>query len=138
MKRRNVGSIIVAVVVILGLAFVAWQWRVLHSPAGFPTKPGSYALDGWRYQYTVTAPWTRSERRTGRLYEGGAEITGSLGEIRETPLGRFAFFGRNGQRYNAGWLNTMTYDRPVFDPDGRVLPDVQPHLSKLDSSNGRP
>lgn len=93
-------------------------------PAGFPCRPGSYSRDEWRYDYAIKAAGTRSERRVGRLFKGDQALIGSLGEIRETPLGRFAYFGSNVRAYNSGWLNTMNNDSPVFSKDGEVLPDL--------------
>jgi hypothetical protein len=108
-------------------------------PALFPTKAGSYTVDAWRYDYSVTAPGSRSERRAGRLYKGGQEIIGTLGEVRDTPLGRFAFFGSNAWRYNLGWLNTLTYDQPVFGPEGEPLPTVRGYFAKPeDTESGVP
>jgi hypothetical protein len=89
-----------------------------HS-AAFPTKPGEYRHKGWRYVYEVEAPGTRSERRTGRLFLEGREIIGFAGEILEEYLGKFVYFGTSG--YNRGWLNTLTYDRPVFEGDTITL-----------------
>lgn len=95
-----------------------------HAPAAFPTRPGTHTAGEWRYEYTISAPGTRSERRCGRLYESGVEIVGKLGEVRETPLGQFTYFGSEDRRYNAGWLNTLTYDKPVFGVDGRILAEL--------------
>lgn len=95
-----------------------------HAPAAFPTQPGTYNAGEWRYEYTISALGTRSERRCGRLLKSGVEIVGKLGEVRETPLGQFAYFGPEDRRYNAGWLNTLTYDKPVFGVDGRILPEL--------------
>ena len=130
LRGLQVSFAVVVLLMILGLTFVVWPGRV---GAGFPTKAGSYTSEGWRYDYVVLAAGTRSERRTGRLYDGGVEITAALGAIRETPVGRFAFFGLDSQRYNVGWLNTLTHDEPVFGPDGRVLPEVQGYFSNPDS-----
>lgn len=54
--------------------------------------PGSYAKGVWRYDYSVSAHGSRSERRTGRLSENGREVFGAVGDVRDTPLGRFAYF----------------------------------------------
>lgn len=142
MKRLFICALIVVPIAVLGL--IAWPRLVAHRPAAFPTKPGSYTLGKWRYDYTVTLRGTRSECRSGCLYEGGAAITGAPGEIRETPLGRFVYFGSNDPPaggppyYNSGWLNTITYDRPVFGPDGQVLREVQGIYSKPDSADSGP
>ncbi|MFO0839484.1 MAG: hypothetical protein U1D55_13290 [Phycisphaerae bacterium] len=115
-----------AVVCLLCVGGAYLSWRVVR-PAGavaFPSRSGSYSFGAWRYDYLVTATGTRSERRIGRLFERGRELAGSPGDVRDTPLGRFAYFGVGDTRYNIGWLNTLTYDMPVFDSDGRLLPEV--------------
>jgi hypothetical protein len=91
------------------------QTRGIYHSAAYPTKPGVYRHKGWRYVYEIEAPGTRSERRTGRLFLGDREITGSAGELLEEYLGKFVYFGARG--YNRGWLNTLTYDRRVFEGD---------------------
>jgi hypothetical protein len=83
----------------------------------YPTKPGVYETNGWKYEYIVAAKGSRSESRTGRLYCAGREITASHGTVTNTPLGRFRFHQRS---YNHGWLNTLTYDYPVFDEHGSI------------------
>lgn len=110
----------------LFLALTALGLRAGSPPAAsFPTRPGIYAGDVWRYDYSVTAPSTRSERRIGRLFWKGDEMTGAIGEVRTTSLGQFAYFGRDPKAYNRGCLNTLAYDRPVFGPGGQVLPTIQ-------------
>ncbi len=94
------------------------------APAAFPTKPGTYVRGALRYEYTVLAAGSRSERRRGRLFEGDQEIVGRPGEIRDTALGRFAYFGDAPGAYRAGWLNTLTYDKPVFGANGGILPEL--------------
>ena len=91
------------------------QTRGTYHAAAYPTKSGVYRHKGWRYVYEVEAPGTRSERRIGRLFLEDREISGFAGEILEEYLGRFVYFGTSG--YNRGWLNTLTYDRPVFEGD---------------------
>jgi hypothetical protein len=95
------------------------QTRGIYHAAAYPTKPGVYRHKGWRYVYEVEAPGTRSERRTGRLFLGDREITGFTGEILEEYLGKFVYFGTSG--YNRGWLNTLSYGRPVFEGDTIVV-----------------
>jgi hypothetical protein len=109
------------------LSATAWAQRIeppqerdIYQAAAFPTKPGVYKHKGWRYEYTVENSGTRSEKRVGRLFLGGEEVKGAPGEILEEHLGRFVWFGVNG--YNRGWLNTLTYDRPVFDNAGSLTP----------------
>jgi hypothetical protein len=85
-----------------------------QSPEGacaFPTKPGVYPLQGWTYRYEIMLPGTKSECRIGTLMKDGQPISGKLGQVILTPLGQFKYF--EGDRYNQGWLNTLTYDRPV-------------------------
>ncbi len=83
-------------------------------PCDYPTKPGTYRKDGWEYTYTITGKGTRSETREGVLKKDGKQVGGGKGEIIETPLGRLQYFQ---DRYNSGWLNTLTYDMPVFPGD---------------------
>ncbi len=85
----------------------------------FPTKAGTYGRLGWQYAYSVVAAGSRSETRLGTLKHNGKEVTGEKGKVIETPLGRFKYF--NGDRYNSGWLNTLTYNQPVnFDMTGNL------------------
>jgi len=97
--------------------------RLRGGPAGFPTAPGTYEADGWRYTYVVEGKGTRSERRIGTLFRDGKQVTGDVGDTQETPLGRFALFPAGA--YDSGWVNTRTYDRPVFDSSGDLLPGVR-------------
>ena len=122
--NRPVFTLGVTIVVAAGLITLALSTRSPVEPAAFPCKPGSYVRDDWRYDYSITSVGSRSERRVGRLFKGDEEVTGSLGEIRETPLGQFAYFGSHVRAYNSGWLNTLTNDSPVFSKCGKVLPDV--------------
>ena len=92
--------------------------RGIYHSAAYPTKPGTYRHKGWRYEYSVEAAGTRSERRTGRLFLEDREVSGQVGEILEEFVGRFVYFGDTG--YNRGWLNTLTYDRPVFEKDVKL------------------
>ena len=94
--------------------------RGVYHAAAYPTKPGVYRHKGWRYEYAVEAVGTRSERRIGRLFLEEREVTGTPGELLEEFLGRFVYFGGTG--YNRGWLNTLTYERPVFDDAGSLTP----------------
>lgn len=97
--------------------------------AAFPTKEGSYVAAGWRYDYAILARGSRSERRIGTLLHDGVVLGGAPGDVRETPLGRFAYFGLEPGHYNVGWLNTMTYDTPVFGADGALVADVAGYLA---------
>lgn len=86
--------------------------------AAYPTKAGIYRHKGWRYEYTIENGGTRSERRIGRLFLDDDEVIGKAGELRQESFGRFIYFGTTG--YNRGWLNTLTYDEPVFDDSGSL------------------
>lgn len=103
--------------------------------ADYPTKAGSYERRGWKYVYTIEYEGTRSEKRIGKLYRNGAEVIGNVGEIRETQVGTFVFFSLKG--YSQGWLNTLTYDRPVFQNDGRLLPEVKATLENYSDASGK-
>jgi hypothetical protein len=100
--------------------------RGIYHATACPAKPGVYRHKGWRYEYSVEAGGTRSERRVGRLFLEDREITGTPGELLEEFLGRFVYFGPGG--YNRGWLNTLTYDRPVFDDAGSLTPAAREAL----------
>jgi hypothetical protein len=102
--------------------------RGVYHAAAFPTKPGVYRHKGWRYDYTVEERGTRSERRVGRLFLDEREVTGARGELLEEFLGRFVYFGTSG--YNRNWLNTLTYDRPVFDGAGSLTPAAREAISQ--------
>jgi hypothetical protein len=102
------------------------------SKVGFPTEPGIYESQAWRYQYSIELSGTRSERRVGELFENGMRLEDAPGQILETPLGRFAFFAFP---YNQGWLNTLTYDRPVFTEDGRLTKDANFYVKHSDEGS---
>jgi hypothetical protein len=102
--------------------------RGVYHAAAYPTKPAVYRHKGWRYEYAVEAAGTKSERRMGRLFLDEREVTGSPGELLEEFLGRFVYFGSSG--YNRGWLNTLTYDRPVFDDAGLLTPAAREALPR--------
>ena len=97
--------------------------------ASFPTKPGIYESQAWRYQYSIKSFGTWSEGRIGELFEKGIPLGGAPVEVLETPLGRFAFFALS---YNRDWLNTLKYDRPVFTEDGTLTEDAQSYVSQSD------
>lgn len=95
--------------------------RTLHAVA-FPTEPGQHSLGDWIYQYDVLGRGTRSERRIGVLALEGFVEEGTHGEIRTTPLGTFLYL--EGW-WNSGWLNTLTYDRPVFGVAGELTAEAR-------------
>jgi hypothetical protein len=63
------------------------------------------------YEYQITGKGTLSEKRIGILRENGIEIKGKKDEVRETVIGKYKYYS---DHYNVGWLNTLTYDEPVF------------------------
>jgi hypothetical protein len=87
--------------------------RAPYHAAEFPTKPGEYFHKQWKYVYIIKNQGTRSEQRIGELFLEGKKVTGTKGELLQEHLGFFMYFGEIG--YNQGWLNTMTYDQPVFE-----------------------
>ena len=99
---------------VLTLAAAARPDEPKGKPCDFPTKPGTYKAEGWEYTYTITAKGTRSEKRVGVLKKDGKEVAGKEGEEMETLLGKFKFYAT---MYNKGWLNTLTYDKPVFQEE---------------------
>lgn len=113
----------------VGWLFVANAEEVVRSSAGaasFPTKQGVYIHKQWKYEYIIEKPGTRSEKRIGKLFLEGKEIKGDVGELLQENFGHFIYFGAAG--YNQGWLNTLTYDRPVFSDDGGVSEAARPLL----------
>lgn len=82
-------------------------------PCAYPTRPGSYRLGEWQYSYAIRA-WGRSEGREGRLVRRGEEVRGRVGQVLETPLGKFQYFDG---LYTKGWLNTLARDGAVFVED---------------------
>jgi serpin B len=80
----------------------------------FPTRPGTYEAGEWEYTYAIESPGSRSETRIGALKQAGKAVAGKKDEVLDTPLGRFKF---HDARYNKGWLNTLTFDTPVFKED---------------------
>ena len=67
-------------------------------PCDYPTRPGTYKSGEWEYKYTIQDKGTRSERRIGKLERNGKEVAGKRGQVLDTPLGRFLYFGKGG-----GW-----------------------------------
>ena len=100
----------------------------------YPTKEGTYVKDNWEYIYTITLKGTKSEMRKGQLYYNKKEVSAPLGTIKNTPLGKFILFPASGT-WNMGWLNTMTYDRPVFNNTGRLTAKAQQYIDSLEKEN---
>lgn len=111
-------SKIAAVLVLLPLAGCTLDGTV----AEYPTESGTYKNDGWKYVYSIEFEGTRSEARIGKLYQNGKEVSAPLGTIKSTPVGRFMHCSHqdSDQGFNRGWLNTSTYDKPVFEQDGSL------------------
>jgi hypothetical protein len=120
---------LLAIFLISGLSISAEEViRSQPNVAGFPTKPGEYIHKQWKYVYEIQNPGTRSEVRIGRLTLEGKPLVGEPGELLEELFGRFIYFSDRG--WNRGWLNTLTYDRPVFDKDGNPTDEARQILTK--------
>ena len=102
--------------------------RAQPNVAGFPTKPGTYIHKQWKYVYEIKNPGTRSEVRIGRLSLEGKPVVGEPGKLSQELFGQFLYFGDKG--WNQGWLNTLTYDRPVFDSNGNPTEEARTVLPK--------
>jgi len=94
-----------------------------HRRCAFPTRPGIY--EQWEWKYVLHGdPSSNSQSSVvgGQLYRSGVEVVAEIGQVMDTPLGKFAYFGREKEadHYNWGWLNTCTYNDPVFDANGEV------------------
>jgi len=126
--------ILLYTVLVFGLPFSAYGEVVRLKPnvAGYPTKAGEYIHKQWKYVYVIENKGTRSERRIGRLYLEGKPVEGKLGELNQELFGHFIYFGKKG--YNQGWLNTLTYDRRVFDNQGGPTKEA----SRLLADNRKP
>jgi len=90
-------------------------------PCDYPTGPGTYKSGEWEYTYTIRLKGTKSEQRKGKLKRNGKEVAGKRGQVLDTPLGRFLYFGKGGG-WRSGWLNTGTYDTAIFNSAGRIRP----------------
>ena len=90
--------------------------RTEPNVAGYPTKQGTYIHKQWKCMYEIKNEGTRSEVRIGSLFLEGKPVEGDAGELLQELFGHFLYFGKEG--YNQGWLNTLTYNQPVFDSNG--------------------
>ena len=95
-------------------------------PASHPTKAAAYVVGAWKYEYAITSPGTKSEGRRGRLFHASKELFAPDGTVVTTPVGKFMFFALpppGVQRIwgEDGWLQTLCYDKPVFNDDGSVV-----------------
>jgi hypothetical protein len=94
--------------------------------ASHPTKAGTYVVGHWIYEYSITSPGTKSEGRHGKLFHAGKELTAPDGTVVATPVGKFMFFALPPPNVHRiwgadGWLQTLCYDKPVFNSDGSVV-----------------
>ena len=115
---------------ILGLLLVGMPLQSHASEVKHPTAAGDYENKNWKYSYKVESKGTKSERRIGMLFFEGKPVVGKIGEVRKTPWGNFIYFGKNN-RWNQGWLNTLTYDQPVFGKDGKPTKKICERLTAL-------
>lgn len=127
---RSSSSLVFLAVVGYGLLTHAEDGKKEAAPATakFPTKAGTYVQDEWTYVYGIRAKGSRSERRMGSLFFRGFPVEGHIGAVKDTPLGKFVYWTGS---WCSGWLNTLTYDRPVFDPNGELLRDIKKHLNDI-------
>ena len=95
-----------------------------------PTQTGEYTSGPWTYSYKIEAKATRSEGRRGRLTYKGIELRAPLGTILVTPFGRLLqLLPPEIKGWGAGgWVNTLTYDRPVFKADGTLTDELARQL----------
>jgi hypothetical protein len=106
----------------------------VNGPVTHPTKVGTYRSEDWSYTYTVGQQGTRSESRTGILVYRDKELVGEPGNILTTPLGRFVYFidpHKIGGPGCFGWIMTMTYNKPIWDKDGKLNPDFAQNQTGL-------
>lgn len=105
----------------------------IASVVSHPTKPGQYRNGDWEYEYRVWGDTLRHGQ--GILKYKGKEVSRTMGNVLETPLGKFMSFDlKSGGQvgYNTGWLMTaFIHDTkrsnvvaPVFMPDGSVNEEV--------------
>ncbi len=124
--------------------------RLLPSPGKPEPKPakidtkksGTYTSGKWKYQYTIRAVGTRSERRFSGLTYDGNQIAGAkmLDRIK-TPWGMMQYYQ---MFYVRGWMLELTGGMPINLEKGRLLPSPAKSASsgltplKLDESfNGK-
>ena len=93
-----------------------------------PSKAGTYISGDWTYVYGVAAKGSRSERRMGSLFLRGFPVKGHVGSVKDTPFGRLIYWEGH---WNSGWINTMTYDKPIFDSKGEVSKDIKRQLHSM-------
>lgn len=75
---------------------------------------GCEAADGteWQYTYDIQSAGTRSERRVGKLFVSGIDLTTATPEHRiRTPWGPMQRM--RDTRYEVGWLLEHTYGHPI-------------------------
>ena len=97
-----------------------------------PVKAGTYVVGGCTYVCGIAKKGSQSERRCGSLFFQGFPVRGKYpGEVKDTPMGKFVYFGEiQDSRYDSGWLKTLTYDSPVFDKKGQLLPGIDKRLQE--------
>jgi hypothetical protein len=122
---------IVTVALFIGCA-MAWgddsTTNALPEGVKHPTQPGTYVMGEWTYTYAIRHKGSQSERRSGTLSRKGAIVAGEVGDVIDTSLGRFVWLD---DAYDSGWLKTATYDKPLFDAKGRLVPDVKERVTAL-------
>ncbi|MDY7011124.1 MAG: protease inhibitor I42 family protein [Planctomycetota bacterium] len=95
-----------------------------HSPAKpakiDTRKDGTYTSGKWKYQYTISAVGTRSERRFSWLTYDGNQIAGvEMWDRIKTPWGMMRYYQMS---YVRGWMPELTGGTPIDPKKGRLLP----------------
>lgn len=98
------------------------------------SKSCAYESGKWTYAYVICAKGTKSERRLGELSYDGKPIPGAAEFDRiKTPWGVMQYFGElSRQAWNSGWLLKATYDTPIDEKKGRLLPEPVNSAAKGD------
>ncbi len=112
-------------------------------PAKIDTKKsGTYTSGKWKYQYTIRAVGSKSERRfSGLTYDGNLIAGAKMFDRIKTPWGMMQYYQMS---YVRGWMLELTGGTPINPKKGRLLPSPEKAASsglaplKLDdSANGK-
>jgi predicted secreted protein len=94
------------------------------APAKIDTKKsGKYTSGKWKYQYTIRAVGTRSERRfSGLIYDGNLIAGAKMWDRIKTPWGMMQYYQMS---YVRGWMLELTGGTPINPKKGRLLPSPE-------------
>jgi len=132
MRHPSLALLFVVACVTLPACTPPREFHGAKRPCDFPTRPGTHEHGSWKYILDGDPASTcESLVLNGRLFRDDKEIVGAIGDVIDTPLGTFAYFGTRHQlsHWNCGWLNTCTYNDPVFDAEGRIRGIYQERFS---------